>query len=222
MHEYLKPLPLVAIILGVVTLTSLESRSGVSKPQPALSCEAASRSLRENVLKSWGYGSMVAQMKRISHELKPEERKDLKRLTETIDASGANPTLQAHSVRMIKSIYAEAIERSGLSRGIPEVNGEIQRAITANPTGSDPLLDGHTVVLGSAPHKLDKKPSVGDITNAFLGVSADQTHYELILVRASRVAPSVHDGYETEGDYISLQQYLKDKTPARCSTLSSR
>jgi hypothetical protein len=219
MHSQFKLLPLVASTLAALMTTAVWANNRPPAKLTPAACETIRRQLSDTTLKSWGYDLMLSRMKRISLALKPDERRDLKRLTSSMDSAGVHPTLQAHSVRMIKSIYGEAIERSGLQKGIAEVHRDLQLEITASPTGSDPLEDGYTVVLGSSRHLPKAPPKVGDITDAFLAVNASQRP-QLILVRAKSVVPGAHEGFATEGEYVTLRQYLKTQAP--CAALSSR
>jgi hypothetical protein len=185
-------------------------------------CDGIRRHLKSQAIKDFGFDHMVDAMKKISGEIAKEQREDLIRFTTAIDTNGINPQLYRQSTQMIQSIYADAIERTGLKAGVAEAADENHRAMTAEPSGEDPLADGYTQVLtSSAVDQTVAAPAVGTVTKALLGVSADQTSYEFLFVRIKSVSPGPNHGFEANGDTITMSQYVESVMPASCAQIGS-
>lgn len=205
----------------VPTVSTSSMAGNVSPSATVNACDGLRRHTRQQAMKDFGFDHMIDTMKRISREVSPEQREDLLRLTKAIDSSeGISPELGRQSAQTIQSIYADAIERDGLHPGAAETHGDIRRAIVADPTGYDPLVDGFTQVLSSYPTST-AVPAVGSVTNAFLGVSADQSRYEFFFIRIRSVSPAPNNGFEAKGETITMSQYIDSVLPSSCAQAGS-
>lgn len=180
-------------------------------------CEGLSYQIRHKTLNSLGLKKMSDMMKKISAALSPEERMDLMRFSQDT----VHPSLYDGAIDVMKIIYNEAIERSGILAGKSHPLRPIGRKIVAEASNTfltHPKLstNGYMILMTSKP-LVHTTPKPGDILDAYLVVSPDQTRQEFVLAIVPEVLPGPNGGYTTpEEKQLTLTEYVQSVLPPSC------
>ena len=185
-------------------------------------CDAIRLQMRQDTIKTYGFDQMIDAMKKISQAVQavPTDQQILIKASPVMSGVGQNQVLEKNATDMTMRVYNDAIDRAGLSRTVDVKLDSIKRSMLVSPTPAMLLSDGFIPVISTSPMD-PTAPAVGDVTDAYLAVSADQSHYEFILVKTKSVARGPNNGFNTTGEYLSMSQYIESKLPSVCTNLGS-
>ena len=210
----------LATFMANTSATQQQTAANGAASNEVSACDGIRRRLRQDALHQFGADLMVEAMKRVSREISTEERADLRRLTAG-NGVGVSAELQSHSAELTQAIYASAMEHAGLHPGTVETHEEIRRTLSANPMGLSLLDDSFTPVLSTSPMNTGTTPAVGSVTDAFLTVDADQSHFKVLFLKVRTVHRNASGGLSTTGEYLTLAQYLETVQPTYCAHVAT-